>query len=64
MPGTNVYTCVFTKCDGGLLQNARQRPINKRQYENADIFESAADYAFGIAKANTFFDGNKRTAFV
>ena len=51
-------------CDGGLLQNALQRPVNKRQYENADIFESAAHYAFGIAKANTFFDGNKRTAFV
>ena len=51
-------------CDGGLLQNALQRPVNKRQYENADIFESAAHYAFGITKANTFFDGNKRTAFV
>ena len=51
-------------CDRGLLQNALQRPVNKRQYENADIFESAAHYAFGIAKANTFFDVNKRTAFV
>ena len=51
-------------CDGGLLQNALHRPVNKRQYENADIFESAVDYAFGIAKANAFFDGNKRTTFV
>jgi death on curing protein len=51
-------------CDGGLLQKALQRPGNKRQYENADIFESAADYAFGIAKAHAFVDGNKRTAFV
>ena len=50
-------------CDGGLLQNALQRPVNKRQYENTSIFESAADYAFGIAKANAFFDGSKRTAF-
>ena len=51
-------------CEGGLLQNARQRPINKRQYENADIFESAADYAFGNAQAHAFVDGYKRTAFV
>ena len=50
--------------DDGLLQNALQRPVNKWQYESADTFECAAGYAFGIAKAYAFVDGNKRTAFV
>jgi death-on-curing protein len=50
--------------DEGLLQGALQRPINKWQYENADTFGCAAAYAFGIAKAHAFVDGNKRTAFV
>ena len=50
--------------DDGLLQNALQRPVNKWQYENADTFQCASAYAFGIAKAHAFVDGNKRTAFV
>ena len=50
--------------DEGLLQGALQRPVNKWKYENADTFECAAAYAFGIAKAHAFVDGNKRTAFV
>ena len=50
--------------DEGLLQGALQRPINKWQYENTDTFGCAAAYAFGIAKAHAFIDGNKRTAFV
>ena len=50
--------------DEGLLQNAMQRPVNKWQYENVDIFECAAAYAYGISKAHAFVDGNKRTAFV
>ena len=50
--------------DEGLLQNALQRPVNKWQYENADTFECAAAYSFGISKAHAFVDGNKRTAFL
>ena len=50
--------------DEGLLQGALQRPINKWQYENSDTFGCAAAYAFGVAKARAFVDGNKRTAFV
>ena len=50
--------------DEGLRQNAMQRPVNKWQYENVDIFECAAAYAYGISKAHAFVDGNKRTAFV
>jgi death-on-curing protein len=50
--------------DQGLLQNALQRPVNKWQYESTDTFGCAAAYAFVIAKAYAFVDGNKRTAFV
>lgn len=50
--------------DEGLLQGALQRPINKWQYENSGTFGCAAAYAFGVAKAHAFVDGNKRTAFV
>ena len=50
--------------DEGLLQGALQRPINKWQYENSDTFGCAAAYAFDVAKAHAFVDGNKRTAFV
>ena len=50
--------------DAGLLQNTLQQLVNKWQYEDADTFECAAAYAFGIAKAHAFVDGNKRTAFV
>jgi len=50
--------------DGGLIDGALQRPVNKWQYERADILACAAAYAFGIAKAHAFIDGNKRTAFV
>lgn len=50
--------------DGGLIDGALQRPLSKWQSERADICSCAAAYAFGIAKAHAFFDGNKRTAFV
>ena len=39
-------------------------PINKRQYEKADLFKCAAAYACRIAKGHAFVDGNKRTSFV
>ncbi|MBE1288718.1 MAG: type II toxin-antitoxin system death-on-curing family toxin [Rhodobacteraceae bacterium] len=50
--------------DGTLIDGALQRPVNTWGYERADIFSCAAAYAFGIAKAHAFVDGNKRTAFV
>jgi len=45
--------------DVGLLQNVLQRPVNKWQYEEADIFECAAEYGFGIVKVHAFVDGSK-----
>lgn len=47
-----------------LLEAALERPRNKAAYAKPCIEEMAAAYAFGIAKAHAFVDGNKRTAFV
>lgn len=38
--------------------------MNLAAYGDPDAFDVAAAYAFGIAKAHAFVDGNKRTAFV
>lgn len=50
--------------DQTLLEAAVQRPVNLAAYGEPTIAEMAAAYAFGIAKAHAFIDGNKRTAFV
>lgn len=50
--------------DEGLLRSAIERPINKWHYEQADLSELAAAYAFGLAKNHAFVDGNKRIAFM
>jgi|SRR5262252_2385667 len=50
--------------DDGMLRSAIERPINKWQYEQADLVTLAAAYAFGLAKNQTFVDGNKRAAFM
>jgi death-on-curing protein len=50
--------------DNGLLRSAIERPINKWHYEQSDLAELAAAYAFGLAKNQAFVDGNKRIAFM
>ena len=50
--------------DEGLLRSALERPINKWQYNNAELAELSAAYAFGLAKNHAFVDGNKRVAFM
>lgn len=50
--------------DEGLLDSALARPLNKFAYEEPDLFELAAAYAYGIATNHPFVDGNKRTAYV
>lgn len=47
-----------------LLEGAVEIPRNRFAYEQASLEQIAAAYAFGIAKAHAFVDGNKRTAFV
>jgi death-on-curing protein len=50
--------------DDGLLRSAIERPVNKWHYEQAELAELAAAYAFGLAKNYAFVDGNKRIAFM
>jgi death-on-curing protein len=50
--------------DDGLLRSAIERPLNKWHYEQGELPELAAAYAFGLAKNHAFVDGNKRIAFM
>lgn len=50
--------------DTALLEMGCARAMNLAAYADADIAMIAAAYAFGLAKAHAFVDGNKRTAFV
>ena len=51
--------------DENALEAALARPQQKAHYEpDSDVATLAAAYAFGLAKAHPFNDGNKRTAFL
>src|SRR6185503_4105429 len=50
--------------DEGMLRSALERPVNKWQYEQAEMSVLAAAYGFGLAKNPAFVDGNKRIAFM
>lgn len=50
--------------DGALVEMGAARPLNLWAYGEPDICDLAAAYAFGLAKAHAFVDGNKRTALV
>ncbi len=50
--------------DEGMLRSALQRPQDKWHYQQAELPELAAAYAFGLAKNHAFVDGNKRIAFM
>ncbi|HUD88831.1 MAG TPA: type II toxin-antitoxin system death-on-curing family toxin [Xanthobacteraceae bacterium] len=50
--------------DVALLESALNRPLNKWNYENAELPEIAAAYGYGIARNHPFIDGNKRTALL
>jgi len=50
--------------DAGMLESALDRPKNRWVYEQAELAELAAAYAFGIARNHPFVDGNKRTALL
>ncbi len=51
--------------DEGLLDSALARPQNLLAYNpEADLFDLAASYAFGLGRNHAFIDGNKRAAFL
>jgi death-on-curing protein len=50
--------------DGGALESALARPVNRWSYGEDNLCTLAAAYAFGVARNHPFTDGNKRTAWV
>ena len=50
--------------DTTLLEAGCERPRNLFSYGEPTLWEMATAYAFGVAKAHAFVDGNKRTAIV
>lgn len=50
--------------DVALLEFALNRPLNKWNYEQAELPELAAALGYGIARNHPFIDGNKRTALL
>jgi death on curing protein len=48
--------------DRGTLEAAVNQPLNTFYYGGGDLFDIAATYAFHVAEAQAFLDGNKRTA--
>jgi death on curing protein len=50
--------------DAGALESALDRPRNQWAYEQADLPELAAAYAYGLAMTPLFVDGNKRTSLL
>jgi death-on-curing protein len=48
--------------DPGLVDSALASARNTYLYGHGDLFDIAASYAFHIAQAQAFLDGNKRTA--
>ena len=48
--------------DRGLVESALASARNTYLYGRGDVFDIAASYAFHIAEAQAWLDGNKRTA--
>ena len=48
--------------DAGMIESALASAMNTALYAGGDVFDVAATYAFHIAEAQAFIDGNKRTA--
>jgi len=50
--------------DSGLIDSALASAQNAYFYGNGDMFDIAAAYAFHLAEAQAFIDGNRRTAIL
>lgn len=48
--------------DNGLVESALASAWNTWAYGGGDVFDIAAAYAFHLAEAQAYIDGNKRTA--
>lgn len=47
----------------GAIESALARARNRFEYADADLFECAASYVFGLAKSRGYEDARKRTAY-
>jgi death-on-curing protein len=49
--------------DGGVVESALNRPVNRWHYggPDVDLADMAAAYLYGFAQSQGFVDGNKRT---
>ncbi len=48
--------------DIGLFESVIMQPENDFYYGKVDVFGISASYAYHISQAQSFLDGNKRTA--
>jgi death-on-curing protein len=48
--------------DRGLVESAMESARNTFYYGQGNVYDIAASYAFHLAEAQAFLDGNKRTA--
>lgn len=56
---------IFAIKDVNAFESALARAENRAFYdETADLFDLAAEYAFGIVKNHPLSDGNKRLAYI
>ena len=56
---------IFAVRDDNAFESALARAKNTAEYDDtADLFDLAADYAFGIVKNHPLSDGNKRLSYI
>ena len=60
--GLDIFGGIDGVRDRGLLESAIAQPQHVFFYEQGDLYEIAAAYAFHIAQNQPFLDGNKRAA--
>ncbi len=61
----DIHKTIYAVKDENAFESALMRAENRLFYdETADLFDLAAEYAFGIVKNHPFSDGNKRLAYI
>lgn len=61
----DIHKTIYAVKDENAFESALMRAENRLFYdETADLFDLAAEYAFGIVKNHPFSDGNKRLSYI
>ncbi|MBS6472853.1 MAG: type II toxin-antitoxin system death-on-curing family toxin [Acetobacter sp.] len=59
------HKTIYAIKDENAFESALKRAENRLFYDKtADLFDLAAEYAFGFVKNHPFCDGNKRLAYI